>query len=192
MESLDKIREILDRFYLGESTLEEERELARFFASERIPEDFMPDRDLFRSMDAAGKKTEIPGDLNKRILSAIDSEEQKAAKTRRISVFSLSGLAAGLLAVIAVYVLFLRNETVQTAGNFPDTYKDPMEAYQKTKETLAYVSSKLNVGTSELKNVQKLSKSAAEPLQSLSLINKGTREISLLGQLNRVRELEKN
>ena len=192
MESINRIREILDRFYLGESSLEEERELERFFDSERVPGDLLPDRDLFRSLGASGKIADIPSDLNSRILSSIDSEELKAVKTRRISAFSLSGLAAGLLAVIAIYVLFLKNENVKTAGTFPDTYKDPMEAYQKTKETLAYVSSKLNEGTGELKHVQELSRSATEPLQSLSRINKGSKEISLLGQLQRVRDIEQN
>ena len=34
-----------------------------------------------------------------------------------------------------------------------DTYEDPQDAYEEAKRTLAYVSAKLNTGTSELEHV---------------------------------------
>jgi hypothetical protein len=72
-----------------------------------------------------------------------------------------------------------------------DTYSDPYEAYEETKKTLAFVSSKLNTGTSELEYVKKVTKTTSDPLKSLSKINKGSKELSLLGQLQRVEEFQK-
>ncbi len=104
MESIEEIRKLLDRFYLGETTLEEEQILQDYFSSASIPEELMPDRDLFRSMGNAGDSVAVPEGLNQKILDVIDQQEKKVVRTRRISVFSLSGLAAGLLVVIALYV----------------------------------------------------------------------------------------
>jgi hypothetical protein len=192
MESIEKVRKMLERFYRGETTLEEEKWLQDYFSSATVPGELLPDKDLFRALGPAGETIPVPGDLNKKILETIDRVNHKEVRTRRISIYSLSGLAAGLLALVAVYVFFLRTDhPFMMAGRQPaDTYVDPVEAYKEAKRTLAYVSSKLNYGTSELRYVQEVSKTTTDPLRSLSSINKGTKELLLLGQLQRVREIE--
>lgn len=184
---------MLDRFYQGETSMEEEKLLQDYFASPSIPEELMPDRDLFRALGTAGESVPVPEDLNQKILDVIDQQEKKVVRTRRISVFSLSGLAAGLLVVIALYVgYFNDNGSARLAANqLTDTYEDPQKAYEEARKTLAYVSAKLNTGTSELEHVVKASKSASDPLKSLSKINKGSKELSLLGQLQRVEQFER-
>jgi len=188
MESIKDIRKLLDRFYLGDTTLEEERRLEEYFTSANVPEELIPDRDLFRSMDSGNDAIHVPVDLDQKILAGIDREERKMTRTRRISVFSLSGLAAGLLVVIALYTGYFNKVNSRVA--MQDTYENPQEAYEEAKRTLAYVSAKLNEGTSELKHVQQASKAAADPLKSLSKINKGSKELSLLGQIRRVNDMK--
>lgn len=191
MESIDEIRRILERFYRGETTLDEEKMLHGYFSSTAVPEEFIPDRDLFRSFGTGSESVEVPDDLNQKIIASIDQVERKAVRTRRISMFSLSGLAAGLLVMIAVYLFYIRDDKpAQLAANhWTDTYEDPLDAYEEAKRTLVYVSVKLNNGTSELKHVKQVRKSA-ESIKSLSKINKGSKELSLLGQLQRVRDIE--
>ena len=193
MESIAEIRKLLDRFYLGETTLEEEQLLQKYFSSARVPEELMPDRDLFRSLEPAGNTIAVPGGLNQKILDVIDQQEKKVVRTRRISIYSLSGLAAGLLVVIALYVGYFSEDQsgLLASQEMTDTYEDPRDAYEEAKRTLAYVSAKLNTGTSELEYVKKASKATADPLKSLSKINKGSKELSLLGQLQRVEEFER-
>jgi hypothetical protein len=193
MESIKDIRKLLDRFYLGETSLEEERYLQDYFSSPGIPEELMPDRDMFRALGTAGESVQVPEDLDQKILNVIDRQEKKVVRTRRISVFSLSGLAAGLLVVIALYVGYFNDKGSGqlAASQLTDTYEDPKEAYEEARRTLAFVSAKLNTGTSELEHVAKASKSASDPLKSLSKINKGSKELSLLGQLQRVEQFER-
>jgi hypothetical protein len=131
----------------------------------------------------------VPLDLNQKILTGIDREEKKITRTRRISVYSLSGLAAGLLVVIALYVGYFRNGNSDMLA-MTDTYENPQEAYEEAKRTLAFVSAKLNTGAGELKHVQQVSKVASDPLKSLSKINKGSKELSLLGQIQRVNDIK--
>jgi hypothetical protein len=193
MESLKEIRKMLERFYRGETTLEEERFLQEYFSSASVPEELLPDRELFRSLEPSGNFVTVPDNLNRKILDVIDKQEKKEVRTRRISVFALSGLAAGLLVVIALYVGYFRvDQTVQMASNqITDTYNDPQDAYEEAKRTLTYVSAKLNTGTSELEYVKKITKTSSDPLKSLSKINKGSKELSLLGQLQRVEEFDR-
>jgi len=193
MESLEEIRKMLERFYRGETTLEEERLLREYFSSARVPEELLADRDLFRSLEPSGNFVTVPDSLNRKILEVIDKQEKKEVRTRRISVFALSGLAAGLLVVIALYVGYFRvDQTVQMASSqITDTYNDPQDAYEEAKRTLSYVSAKLNTGTSELEYVKKITKTSSDPLKSLSKINKGSKELSLLGQLQRVEEFDR-
>lgn len=192
MESIEEIRKLLDRFYLGETTLEEEKILQEYFSSGSIPEELLPDRDLFRTLGDAGDSVSVPVGLNQKILDVIDQQEKRVIRTRRISVFSLSGLAAGLLVVIALYVgYFKADSTARLAHQMTDTYEDPRDAYEEARRTLAYVSAKLNTGTSELEHVVNASKTTSDPLKSLSKINKGSKELSLLGQLQRVEQFER-
>ncbi len=192
MESLKDIRLVLEKFYRGETTLEEENRLRHYFESNAVPEELIPDKDLFESFGGENGSVEVPPDLDGKILASIDRLEKREVRTRRISVFSLSGLAAGLLVLIAVYLFFLRDDSppMLASHQMADTYEDPMVAYEEVKKTLAYVSNKLNTGTSELEQVRQVSKMTTEPLQNLSKINKGSKELSLLGQLRRVSELE--
>jgi hypothetical protein len=193
MESVEEIRKRLDRFYLGETTLEEEKMLYEYFSSHTVPEEFLPDKDLFLTMGSGEDAVPVPEDLNQKIIDSIDRVERKATRTRRISVFSLSGLAAGLLIMIAVYLFYIRTDTspMLADNQMVDTYENPLDAYEEAKRTLAYVSAKLNHGTSELEEVQKQVSKTADPLKSLSKFNKGSKELSLLGQLQRAREFER-
>ncbi len=193
MESISEIRKILDRFYAGETTLEEEKRLQEYFSSTRIPEELIPDRDLFHSLGNAAESVVVPEGLNQKILAVISEQEKKVIRTRRISVFSLTGLAAGLLVVIALYVGYFRGGEGRrlASSQMTDTYTDPQDAYEEAKRTLAYVSTKLSTGTTELEHVAQVSKTSTEPLKSLSKINKGSKELSLLGQLQRVESFER-
>jgi hypothetical protein len=192
MESLENIRTLLERFYQGDSSLEEERQLEEFFASGNVPEEFMADRELFQSFGSLEENIQVPSGLKQQIIEGIDREARREKQGKRLSLYSMSGLAAGILALVAVYLFFLKdNEPVLLAGQeMIDTYEDPLLAYEEARQTLAFVSEKMNMGTSELEHVRKVARSSTEPLKSLSKINSGKQELILLGQLQRVREID--
>jgi hypothetical protein len=192
MESIEKVRKLLERFYQGETNLEEERWLEDYLFSTAVPTELLPDQELFKAFEGTEESIPVPKDLNVKISHAIDREEKSWTRSRRINLYSFSGLAAGLLAIIAVYVFFLRTDepVLLSAQQGVDTYADPMDAYEEAKRTLAYVSGKLNTGTTEMRHMQQVTKTTSEPLKSLSKINKGSRELVLLGELQRVREIE--
>lgn len=105
------IQELLDRYWEGETTLEEERRLKDFFASENIPEQFRPFKPLFQVLKA---DQEVRYSDNNRTV------------TRRFgSVFKPFRLAAAAVAILLIAGLWWWNtgldqeQTIAQVKNSP-------------------------------------------------------------------------
>ena len=80
-----KIEELIDRYFEGQTSCDEERELRRFFTQENIPESLQVYRPLFACLDQEAKafqKESIPA---------------KKLSFRRRFIYMTGGIAAGLL-----------------------------------------------------------------------------------------------
>ncbi len=55
-----EVQDLLDRYWEGETTLEEERRLKAYFAQERVPEQFRREAQWFRALQA-DRSVEMPG-----------------------------------------------------------------------------------------------------------------------------------
>ena len=164
--------------------------MQEYFRVHAVPEEMLPDKELFLSMETKPSDIEIPADLNAKILKAIDNAEHREVRTRRISIFSLSGLAAGLLILISVYLFYLKDspDSMLAGNTLQETYDDPMDAYEEVKKTLAYVSTTFNEGTNELKYVKQVNRTVGT-LQPLTFISKGNKEVRLLQQLEKAQDI---
>lgn len=60
MIAIKEIQDLLDRYWEGETTLEEERRLKAFFAQERVPEQFRREAQWFQALQA-DRSVEMPG-----------------------------------------------------------------------------------------------------------------------------------
>lgn len=187
MDSLNNIKQILEKFYDGQTSLEEELSLKEFFSGDSIPEELHEDRELFVSMNAVDNQVTIPGDLNSMLIDTINSAEQKETRVKRINLYSFSGLAAGLLIILGVYFTFLRDNPSDVLAEY--TIQDEETAYVEAMKALTYVSAKLNRGTAELKPLRQVNKS----IRSISPLNKlssGSKELQLLGNLEKAGDIQ--
>ena len=85
-----KIEELIDRYFEGQTSCDEERELRRFFTQENIPESLQVYRPLFACLDQEAKafqKESIPA---------------KKLSLRRRFIYMTGGIAAGLLLLIGI------------------------------------------------------------------------------------------
>jgi hypothetical protein len=187
MDHLKKIKQLLDKFYDGQTSLEEELYLEEYFTSNSIPEELLKDKELFVSMNAVDMQVTIPGDLNSRLIDTINEAEHKESRVKRINLYSFSGLAAGLLIILGVYFAFLRDNPTDVLAEY--TIQDEDLAYQEARKALNFVSAKLNRGTVELQPLQQVTKSiqSLKPLQKLS---SGSKELQLLGNLEKAGDLK--
>lgn len=90
-----KIEELVNKYFDGETTCEEERELRRFFTQERVPEHLKEYRPLFAFFEEENrqlttKKVEKP------------PLRKKTIPFRTRLTYALSGIAAGLLLLTGI------------------------------------------------------------------------------------------
>lgn len=141
------INKLLERYYDGTSTIEEERLLKEYFSGSEVSEELLVEKDIFSYLSRE-HGTAIPDpspDFEKRIAAAIDREEKReAAPARRRLYLMISGMAAAILILAASYFFFERQPGIR------DTYSDPEVAYAEAMKILYDVSVRMNEGTKAL------------------------------------------
>ena len=95
-----KIDELLDKYFEGETSCEEERWLRRFFTEEQVPEHLQVYRPLFLYLNQETTSIAGPKEKQKKLPSG------KSSRFYRIS-YTISGVAAGLLLLLgAAKIIF--------------------------------------------------------------------------------------
>lgn len=85
-----KIEELIDRYFEGQTSCEEERELRRFFTQESVPEHLQMYRPLFACLEQ-----EVQAFRK-------DSTPVKAVSHRRRFLYMVGGVAAGILLIVGI------------------------------------------------------------------------------------------
>lgn len=125
MNEYNDIREILNRWYDGQSTPAEQQRLADFFATDReLPADLEMEREIFRAMAEAGEEyAEMPHEVSERINAALDAEmagerieRRKGFGWRRRAVTACA--AAACMAVVLT-IPFLKSDDKAMVGDKP-------------------------------------------------------------------------
>lgn len=148
---------LLNKYWEGESTLEEEQILQKFFrTATNIPKDLEAERSYFVYLNTAQE---------------IQVKPKKVAKVRQIRTWVA---AASILLLLGLGILYPmlsiekgnKNLVVQTlegtqhkissyntlAAHKLDTYQDPQKAYESAKAMLHIMSTKLNKGMRQTSN----------------------------------------
>lgn len=86
-----KIEELIDRYFEGQTSCEEERELRRFFTRESVPEHLQVYRPLFACLEQEAKAFREENTLTVKVPSR-----------RRRFIYMMSGVAAGILLLIGI------------------------------------------------------------------------------------------
>lgn len=125
MNEYNDIREILNRWYDGNTTPAEQQRLADFFATDReLPADLEMEREMFRAMTEAGEDyAEMPHDVSERINAAIEAEmagergpQRKGFGWRRRAMTACA--AAACMAMILT-IPFLKSSDKAMVGDKP-------------------------------------------------------------------------
>jgi hypothetical protein len=167
MEDLKKIEELLEKYYDGETSLDEERTLHWYFQTHDIPMHLRPDAELFRSNYKRSTEEEAP-ELTEKLAKLLDEQDKKSRFI--ISVRSLrwiSGIAASVIILLSLWIGFGR-DSFRNRTNFADTFDDPKLAYEETMKALLLVSEKLNEGTKDLHHLNKYNQSVSKLVPIMS------------------------
>ena len=151
----NKIEQLLNAFYTGDTTPEEEALLSKYLNSENLDESRHTDRDIFNALyDTAD--IPLPEGIAERLETAIDKHiaETSAPIGKKIYFNRLYAVISGAAAVVLLCVgIFFLTEKQSQTNYIADTYSDPKEAALAAEQALLFVSNKLNQGLSPLEKV---------------------------------------
>ncbi|MDA3952407.1 MAG: hypothetical protein PF485_02100 [Bacteroidales bacterium] len=179
-----KVRALLEKFYNGETTLNEEKILREYFSNELIDSKFVADKDVFLYQVQENENLKSIPDMSNEIWNNLNNNKDHKIKTNNNLTYFYLRIAASIIILIGSFFL-LKNQVFNKQQNiqFTDSYDNPEIAYQQAKEALLYVSAVLNTGAEHLEPIAKLD-IGTQNLNKLSYIDKGLKELDPINKYN--------
>lgn len=173
---LKEVKILLQRFFEGETSVEEENLLAEIFRNEEVPAELEVYRGFFVATEELSKP--VFDGFEEDVMNHILESEHNEKKKFRWLWQTVTSVAAVLL--IALLVINFN----QDKNQFKDTYDDPEIAYAEATKALRYMAGKYQKGMEQLQPIAKLDKASAPLKRSLTMVNKGFGEMDVLAKMN--------
>ncbi len=139
---LNDLRILLQKYEEGETSLQEERDLKKYFSSEEVPKEFIAYKSIF-NFSVESRKIEFSKD-----------SQLKSTPKRK---WAYAGVAASILIIMSfLFYDDLTNKKLEDQNL--GTIEDPEQAYLKTKETLQMVADVFSDGREDLKYLKEFNK----------------------------------
>ena len=106
-----KQEELLDKYYRGETSPEEENEVKALFIESETDS---AEKDMFGYFQ---NKSFVPGDLEASIFATI-TKKQNRSKKLKIRLFSISSAAAAVLIFLSIYINIQTEKNAKMEDNF--------------------------------------------------------------------------
>jgi len=156
----ERLKELLDKYYNGDTSEEEEFLLRQYFSGENVLPGYEAENEIFNYYSDDINVNAPADDLEARLIDSIELLEKKRMLRKRF-IRSGLGMAATVLVLLGTYFFFLGSSEPK------DTFSDPRIAYAETKRILYDVSVRLNRGTQALQHVVIISNAAQAGRESM-------------------------
>lgn len=157
---------LLERYFNGETSLEDEKNLREFFQRKDIPPHLLSLKAQFEYFADEHNHEYLDESFDNKIIEEISKEEKLHIRTvRRRYLYTASGIAASILIILSIFFQF-----DPLSSKVEETFKDPMTAYLETKKALLFVSETFNKGV--------------EPMEKMTSFDDGVQQLSKLSSLN--------
>ena len=149
MES-QTMNELLEKYWRGETTREEEAQLRQHFRDHEPPGHLRHVAALFQHYEA---RPRLDDDFDRRLEARLDEGKTAMMWPTLLKV-------AAVVAIFLGGALWLKRTYLEETPAAPvavvtsDTYEDPERAYQEAKQALLLVSSLMNEGTEHLTKLE--------------------------------------
>jgi len=142
----NKIENILEKYFQGETSIAEEKELKDYFSSPNVAqhlEQYKPMFGYFSQVKEQKSTQDIP----------------LKTKKRNVAWLSIAASVVVLLGVGTYFYVSEKNAAPVVAQTELGTYDDPEEALAATQKALALLSSNVNVGIESVQYINKYEQS---------------------------------
>lgn len=148
------IQSLLEKYWEGETSLSEERQLFDYFNSGQVAKEFKTYQPMFQYFKAEKAARIESDDFESRLLAELEASTIVSMHSRRRGIIrTLGRVAAVALLVLMAYIGYQQFNPSPSESSCTDciAYEDltdeEKQAYETTKMALLYVSAKLNKGT---------------------------------------------
>mgnify|MGYP000846567644 FL=1 len=154
MIKTEDIKRLLDRYYDGMTTEEEENTLRTYFNSKDIDANLKEESFFFTALQSSECPT--PAGMEERLSRQISQwnilEVTTRHTIRHINLRWVVGIAASLLLLFATGAIVYQNEN-KSPQTEQDTYTNAKDAYAETSKALMKFSKTLNKGIDATENI---------------------------------------
>lgn len=180
---IQEAKALLQKYFEGLTSLEEDKTLKKFFIREDLPEEFMPYKKWFAGIGASGI-TRDQDSIENDMIRFINGQQTPVRFRNRRFLVMVSGIAASLIIVAGSMLFYLRQP------DYRDTFSNPEEAAEYAVKTLAFVSSEYNKGLAALAPVGRLRGEQQKLGNSMKTIRKGFTEYNKIQIINNIKSKE--
>ena len=183
---IKEIQDLLEKYYKGETTLDEDQALFDYFAGDNTDPIFRPHRQQFMLLQSGREPLSIDPGFENRLAGLIGAQQQETPGYRlpRINRLAVAASIAVLIGISGV-IFFSKG-----SHNEKDTYSNPGLAYAEAQKTLLYVSQKMNQGIKPLDAVSKIN-AGDKPLKSLKKLDRSMDMLNRVSFMNQSSNLKK-
>jgi hypothetical protein len=153
---LDKIENILEKYFQGETTIAEENELKEYFSSSNVAQHLEQYKPMF------GYFSQVKQQKSAQVLESLAGTAKTIplqTKKRNVAWLSVAASAVVLLGIGTFYYVSQKTTTAVVAQSELGTYDDPEEALAATQKALALLSNNVNVGIESVQYIQEYEQS---------------------------------
>ncbi len=180
-----KLELLIEKYYAGETSSGEEKELKAYLLAEDIPEVYLELREQFEIMDLMSKE-QLSDDFDTKLMESIIGEKKKSKAF--IGSFWVLGIAATILLFITIWfgTDLLQPKTVY------GTITDPGLAFNETKKVLEEVSKKMNKGLTPAKKTVDKVEGSVKQAGEIKKMNKALKKAKSIDKLEEASDLLKS
>lgn len=109
---MDYQKKLQEKYFKGETSLEEEEALRELMAKNSLPE---AEQDMFRFFE---NEATVPEDLEESLFAGIEKHQHSAGRTRRLRWYSIASTAAVIAILLTVYLDFRHEQKTKMENNF--------------------------------------------------------------------------
>ena len=154
---VNKVKVLLDKYFAGASSLQEEEQLREYFSSNQVDASLKEDRAFFLAASDAMQLPETDEAERKRLQAKLSRqidgwnmvEKTSVRSVRRVDLRWIAGIAASLTLLFS-FGYFLNNHQQQASvamhDAYHDTYTGPRDAAAEAQKALMKFSVDLNKG----------------------------------------------
>jgi hypothetical protein len=154
---LQKIEQLLEKYWDGDTSLKEEQVLQKFFTEEEVPDHLQGVATLFQKFKADRQFQTLDDRFDEAMIHKI--EKSGSAWNFRV-ILRIAAVVALLVASVLLVkddILDEPEDIAETTETTPNTHEDPKLAYEQTRQALLLISSMMNEGTQHIEKLENFS-----------------------------------